>query len=151
MKDKDTKRRVLDTQIRDNLPSRNEMQFEKRGVYKQSILPGFEEGRYVPRRSYDRQLFGAQSAELMKRDNRVNIRVSGSDLDMLNEEALRRDIPVQSLMASIIRDYVSNPTDSGPVASSQAIQGFEREDYAKSVPEPEAETGKARGILRFRS
>lgn len=144
MKDKDTKRRVLDTRIRDSLSAWHEGADDNPpGVYKQAILPGYEEGRYVPRRSYDRQLFGAQSTDLMKRDSRVNIRVSGSDLERLNEEALRRGIPVQSLLTGIIRDYVESTTETGPVASSQAISAPEiKTDYSPDSTEPEADKGK---------
>lgn len=148
MKDKDTKRRVLDAQIRDSLSTRHERQGDNPpGVYKQGILPGYEEGRYVPRRSYDRQLFGAQSADLLKRDTRVNIRVSGSDLERLNEEALHRGIPVQSLLAGIIRDYVEgSQAVSAPKIETDYSQGITGQgSTGQDSTEPKVD--KAKGIF----
>lgn len=135
--DKDTKRRARDTEARESFSAPNGIQADKGGLRRQEILAGFEEGRYEPRRHYDRQLFGAHSAELMKRDNRVNIRVSGSDLDILHEEALRRGIPLQSLMAGIIRDYVSTTSESESVVetASQAVQATNsRTEHDKDEP-----------------
>lgn len=42
-----------------------------------------------------------------KKDRRVNIRISGKDLDALQKRALREGIPYQTLIASILHKYVS--------------------------------------------
>lgn len=156
MSDKDIKRRARDTEAEESFSSPNGIQADKEGVRKQEILAGFEEGCYEPRRHYDRHLFGAHSADLMKRDNRVNIRVSGSDLDVLHEEALRRGIPLQSLMAGIIRDYVSTTAETVAATDRQSAQATK-----SSVEQDNDEQGyPARGrdsvepdagrVLRFR-
>jgi predicted DNA binding CopG/RHH family protein len=41
-----------------------------------------------------------------KKDKRVNIRISGKDLELLQEKALIEGIPYQTLMSSILHKYV---------------------------------------------
>ena len=45
--------------------------------------------------------------EAMKKDKRINIRLSSQDLDGMRERALQEGIPYQTLMASIIHKYVT--------------------------------------------
>lgn len=157
MSDKDIKRRVRDTEPREAFSSPNGIQADNEGVRRQEILAGFEEGRYEPRRHYDRHLFGTHSADLMKRDNRVNIRVSGSDLDLLQEEALRRGVPLQSLMAGIIRDYVATTAESEAATDSSATQAAQsgveqsRDEDVYTAHEGHSAEAAAGRILRFRS
>jgi predicted DNA binding CopG/RHH family protein len=42
-----------------------------------------------------------------RKDKRVNIRISGKDLELLQARALREGIPYQTLMASVLHKYVS--------------------------------------------
>jgi predicted DNA binding CopG/RHH family protein len=42
----------------------------------------------------------------MKKDKRVNIRLSSKDLEELQVAAMRQGIPYQTLMASILHRYV---------------------------------------------
>ncbi|MDZ7754023.1 MAG: antitoxin [Gammaproteobacteria bacterium] len=42
-----------------------------------------------------------------RKDKRVNIRMSGKDLELLQARALREGIPYQTLMASVLHKYVS--------------------------------------------
>ena len=46
----------------------------------------------------------AQSA--IKKDKRINIRISSKDLELLQERALVEGIPYQTLMSSILHRYV---------------------------------------------
>ena len=43
----------------------------------------------------------------LKKDKRINIRLSSQDLDGMRQRALREGIPYQTLMASVIHKYVS--------------------------------------------
>lgn len=43
---------------------------------------------------------------MFKKDKRVNIRISGKDLELLQERALIEGIPYQTLMSSILHKYV---------------------------------------------
>ena len=103
------------------------MSRKKFEIIKQQILPGFEAGRYEPSRVIDRNEFSTRSIENnMRRDNRVNIRVSGNDLLELQHMALKEGLPVQTLLASIIHKYAT---------------GLLREDNKPKVPETTSRPG----------
>ncbi|MDT8398767.1 MAG: hypothetical protein RQ899_09145 [Pseudomonadales bacterium] len=76
---------------------------------KQAILPGFAAGTYEPRRLYD----GSEIPKHLpvynngKRENRINIRVSAGDMADLQSRALAEGVPLQSLVAAIIRNYLN--------------------------------------------
>ena len=42
-----------------------------------------------------------------KKDKRVNIRISGMDLELLQEKALIEGLPYQTLMSSVLHKYVN--------------------------------------------
>lgn len=42
-----------------------------------------------------------------KKDKRVNIRISGKDLELLQERALIEGIPYQTLMSSVLHKFVN--------------------------------------------
>ncbi len=61
-------------------------------------MPGLKSAR--PRyQSYAKATF--------KKDRRVNIRISGKDLEALQKRALAEGIPYQTLIASLLHKYVS--------------------------------------------
>jgi predicted DNA binding CopG/RHH family protein len=75
---------------------------------RKNLLPGYESGRYEPVREYDRTEFRSHPMDdVERRDNRVSIRISGSDLNRLRSIALSDGVPVQSLIAGIIHRFVS--------------------------------------------
>ena len=43
----------------------------------------------------------------LKKDKRINIRLSSQDLDGMRQRALQEGIPYQTLMASVIHKYLS--------------------------------------------
>jgi len=45
--------------------------------------------------------------EALKKDKRINIRLSSQDLNGMRERALQEGIPYQTLMASVIHKYVT--------------------------------------------
>jgi predicted DNA binding CopG/RHH family protein len=49
----------------------------------------------------------------MRKDARVNIRLSTADLEMLKGALRKRGLPYQSLIASVLHKYVSGCTRSG--------------------------------------
>lgn len=53
-----------------------------------------------------RREYVAAAHQTFKKDKRVNIRLSGKDLELLQERALMKGIPCQTLMSSILRKYV---------------------------------------------
>jgi hypothetical protein len=74
---------------------------ERRG-----ILPGYADGRYEGAPKYDPSEFAkTQLEDPLRRDNRVNIRVSGQDMRELHRMALAEGLPLQSLLAQIVHQY----------------------------------------------
>ncbi|GAB6194605.1 CopG family antitoxin [Desulfocastanea catecholica] len=45
--------------------------------------------------------------ESIKKDKRINIRISGRDLEALQRRALEEGLPYQSLVSSVLHKYVS--------------------------------------------
>jgi len=50
--------------------------------------------------------YQAAARATFKKDKRVNIRISGRDLELIQERALREGIPYQTLMSSVLHKYV---------------------------------------------
>lgn len=50
--------------------------------------------------------YQAIARETFKKDKRVNIRMSGKDLELLQERALIEGIPYQTLMSSVLHKFV---------------------------------------------
>jgi len=51
--------------------------------------------------------YKASAKATFKKDKRVNIRISGIDLELLQERAMMEGIPYQTLMSSILHKYVN--------------------------------------------
>lgn len=86
---------------------------KKFDLQRQGLLPGYEAGHYEPRRHYDRSEF---ADNLMRRDNRISVRISGRDLSELQKRAMEEGVPYQSLVASIIRKYLEGSLRESPDA-----------------------------------
>ena len=56
--------------------------------------------------SKSRQDYQEAARSTFRKDKRVNIRISGKDLELIQERALREGIPYQTLMASVLHKYV---------------------------------------------
>ena len=74
----------------------------------QALLAGFEAGEY-------RSVLGPGRADQLaevadatvRKDKRINIRLSSRDLQMIQRRALEAGIPYQTLAASILHKYLS--------------------------------------------
>lgn len=77
----------------------------KQHLKRQELLPGVAAGRYEHTALVDKAEFPS-SEDSVRRDNRINIRISGKDLTELQKLALAEGIPTQSLIANIIHQYV---------------------------------------------
>ena len=75
----------------------------------QDILDDFEKGALVSVDNLTEEMQIAKQAakNFMKRDNRINIRVSGSDLNMIRRIAIQEGLPYQTLLASIIHKFAA--------------------------------------------
>ena len=77
--------------------------------YEQDILKDFEKNNFIAVSDAEKKMMSAREAadNYMKRNNRVNVRISGSDLSMIKKTAIREGIPYQTLLASIIHKFVT--------------------------------------------
>jgi len=74
----------------------------------QAILDAFEAGEFKSVMTPARKK-AAQSAaeETLKKDKRINIRLSGRDLVALQRRAAKEGVPYQTLVSSVLHKYVS--------------------------------------------
>ncbi len=72
------------------------------------ILEAFEDGKYKSVLTDERKKLLAEVAEnTLKKDKRINIRLSSRDLEALQRRALREGVPYQTLVSSVLHKYVS--------------------------------------------
>lgn len=71
------------------------------------ISESFERDEWKPvaDREAERDRYSQYAHTTLKKDMRVNIRMSGRDLDAIKKRALEEGIPYQTLMASILHKY----------------------------------------------
>ena len=75
----------------------------------QALLDSFEQGEWKPVKNVSREIAKHRSyaGNTLRKDRRVNIRISSKDLDQLQAVAVEDGIPYQTLMASVLHRYVS--------------------------------------------
>ena len=91
---------------------------KRRGFHddeERDLITAYESGEFRP---VEDQLRAKQAAvqaarRYMRKDARVNIRVSTADLEMLKRRAAEEGLPYQSLIASVLHKYVSGRAPSG--------------------------------------
>ena len=75
----------------------------------QEILDSFERGEWVPVKDFrkrKRELI-RYARNTLKKDKRVNIRISERDLNELQKKAVSEGLPYQTFVSSIIHKYVN--------------------------------------------
>jgi predicted DNA binding CopG/RHH family protein len=74
------------------------------------ILDSFEAGEWKKARGSKAILKEAKiaAAEFLKKDARINIRISSLDLDLIKQKAVQEGLPYQSLIASVLHKYAHN-------------------------------------------
>ena len=72
------------------------------------ILAAFEAGelRPVADQSGERERLRSYSAASLRKDARINIRLTSRDLRLLQAKAIEEGIPYQTLVSSVIHKYV---------------------------------------------
>lgn len=77
--------------------------------FEQEILNDLKNNHFVSTKNSKQIMRVAEQAatNYIKRDNRVNVRISGSDLNMIKKTAAEEGLPYQTLLASIIHKFVS--------------------------------------------
>lgn len=65
------------------------------------------EWRSVPGLKAARKRYQRYAQATLKKDRRVNIRISSTDLEALKKRAIEEGIPYQTLIASLLHKFVS--------------------------------------------
>jgi hypothetical protein len=100
----------------------NKKDSKKLNMDRRSILPGFADGRYEASPKYDPSEFAkTQLEDPFRRDNRVNIRVSGQDMTELHRMALAEGLPLQSLLAQIVHQYATGQLGKSEAATPPQV------------------------------
>ncbi|MEA2110155.1 MAG: hypothetical protein U9P07_12150 [Pseudomonadota bacterium] len=73
--------------------------------YENEILEAYENGRLKP--SETKTDFQAIARNTMKKNRKINIRISENDLSALQRKAAREGIPYQTLIGSVLHKYAS--------------------------------------------
>jgi predicted DNA binding CopG/RHH family protein len=94
---------------------------KKRGFHddeEKSLIAAYERGEFKPVKDQKRAKETAVQAarRYMRKDERINIRLSTADLEMLKRRAVEEGLPYQSLIASVLHKYVSGGAVSGKKA-----------------------------------
>ncbi len=73
------------------------------------ILDSVEKGgwRSVRGLEQERKRYSGYAAATFRKDRRVNIRISGRDLEAIQKKALEEGLPYQTLISSLIHKFVS--------------------------------------------
>lgn len=80
------------------------------------LAEAYDRGEFKPvKNQRDAKRDAVQAARrYMRKDERINIRLSTADLEMLKRRAVEEGLPYQTLIASILHKYVSGSGRSGP-------------------------------------
>ena len=75
----------------------------------QEILEAYEGGAFEPVENVEQEIerYRSYAAASMKRDKRINIRISSRDLTAIQKRAMEEGMPYQTLIASILHKYAS--------------------------------------------
>jgi predicted DNA binding CopG/RHH family protein len=73
------------------------------------LLESLENDEWQSVKDLDQEIRGHQkiAKNTMKKDKRINIRVSSKDLEMLKTTAVELGLPYQTLVSSILHQYVT--------------------------------------------
>jgi predicted DNA binding CopG/RHH family protein len=79
------------------------------------LITAYQSGEFRPVKDQQKAKQTAIQAarRYMRKDARVNIRLSTADLEMLKRRAAEEGLPYQTLIASVLHKYVSGSTPSG--------------------------------------
>jgi predicted DNA binding CopG/RHH family protein len=101
------------------------MQKEKLTPEDQELLEEFEAGEFITDLKDERRTQLAKLAEdTIKKDKRINIRISRRDLEALQRRALEEGLPYQSLVSSVLHKYVSGGLKD--ISANKALQRTSR-------------------------
>ena len=73
--------------------------------YEKEILDAYENGKLKPTKS--KTDYQTIARNTMKKNRKINIRISENDLSALQRKAAREGIPYQTLIGSVLHKFVS--------------------------------------------
>ena len=92
----------------------------------QELLEAFEAGEFESDLKNERRAQLTKLAEdAIKKDKRINIRISSRDLEALQRRAIEEGLPYQSLVSSVLHKYVSGGFKD--ISANKALQRTNRE------------------------
>ena len=79
------------------------------------LIAAYERGEFRPVKDQKgaRRAAVESARRYMRKDERINIRLSTADLEMLKRRAAEEGLPYQSLIASVLHKYVSGRKSEG--------------------------------------
>jgi len=88
-----------------------------------NILDSFERGELKPVKNLKAEIKKHQeyAIKTLKKDKRVNIRISSKDLEEIQTLAIENGIPYQTLMTSILHRYVHGSLIDKPRRPNKAL------------------------------
>lgn len=94
------------------------------------ILESYERGEWVSVPDMEARMADYREAArtYLRKDRRVNIRLTAADLAALQSLALEEGLPYQTLMASILHKYVTGRLVERPRATPRPVEYAVRED-----------------------
>jgi predicted DNA binding CopG/RHH family protein len=74
-----------------------------------ALLRSFDRGEWksVANQSTEKKRFQGYAAATLRKDCRVNIRISGRDLEAIQKRAVEEGLPYQTLISSLLHKYVA--------------------------------------------
>lgn len=77
--------------------------------YEEDIFQSYEDGEWTSAKEFDSQkkYYAKQAKNPLKKNKRINIRISDSDLIRLKAKSIESGIPYQTHIAMLIRQYVT--------------------------------------------
>ncbi|MCK5760227.1 MAG: hypothetical protein KAH33_02970 [Candidatus Delongbacteria bacterium] len=77
----------------------------KLDAYENEILEAFEDGRLMI--SESKNDYQEVAANTLKKNKKINIRISDNDLSALQRRAVREGVPYQTLIGSVLHKFVT--------------------------------------------
>jgi predicted DNA binding CopG/RHH family protein len=73
------------------------------------LLESFESGEWTPVSNKESELirYSKYAQDTLKKDKRINIRISEKDLDSIQNMAIEEGIPYQTFISSLIHKFVT--------------------------------------------
>lgn len=75
----------------------------------QEISDSFNKGEWKPVKNINREISSARKSakNTLRKDARINIRLSSTDLNLIKQKAAFEGVPYQTLIASILHKFAS--------------------------------------------